>query len=155
MKVMFEGREEPVDLNDDAALLEACQELAKADIKRVPLHETRKTLHEVLTALHIWHIKNGAQIVLANAIGFQGVGMQACLESHNFVGTTLLRKPPLEVESPIVTDDYEPGANDQLEGEDGVDDEVYTEIERRADAEAETARLQLGLEEGDFGGDEL
>lgn len=149
MKVMFEGREEPVDLNDDAALLEACQELAKADIKQVPLHETRKTLHEVLTALHLWHVKNGAQIVLANAIGFQGVGLQSCLESHNFVGTTLLRKPPLEVESPITTDDYKPSANDQLEG----DDDGLTEIERRADQEAEAARLQLGLEEGDFGDD--
>lgn len=154
MKVMFEGREEPVDLNDDAALLEACQELAKADIKQVPLHETRKALHEVLTALHIWHVKNGAQIVLAKAFGFEGVGLQSCLEAHNFVGTTLLRKPPLELPEPEPEPDYEPQANDQVEGDD--EDLSFLEgddIERIADYEAEKARRELGLEEGDFGDD--
>lgn len=123
IKVTFDGQEEPVDINDDEKLIENCRRLAEDDMKQVPLEESRKVLEEVLTLLHVWHVKNGATITIAAVAGFPGIGMIAALDAHNFIGTHLLRKPPMELPEAQKTGDEdepeaEPAANDQAEGED-------------------------------------
>lgn len=122
IKVTFEGQEEAVDINDDEKLVENCRKLAESDLSHVPLHESRDVLEQVLTLLHVWHVKNGATITIAAVAGFPGIGMIAALDAHNFIGTHLLRKPPMELpEAQKPADDEpeaEPAANDQVEGDD-------------------------------------
>lgn len=125
IKVQFGHLEEPVDVNDDDKLVEACRVLAAEDITRVPLEETRKCLEDVLTTLHAWHLKNGAQIHLAHLVGAPGLAMNACIDSHDFIGHALLNKGSIADEFTASWADgeedvREPGANDAIEGEDAA-----------------------------------
>lgn len=124
IKVQFAHLEDPVDVNDDEKLVDACRALAVEDIKRVPLEESRQCLEDVITTLHAWHLKNGAQIHLAHIVRAPGIAMGSVIDSHDFIGRTLLNKGSITNEltqwPEFETGDKEPGENDHLEGEDAA-----------------------------------
>lgn len=111
MKVQIRGIEAEIDINDDDALLAACDALASSSVKRIEPNNHTKALKQLLQGLHYWHLKNGAVIAAAYVGGFDGVGMSGALSSHNFICSLI-------GEAPLVLPEEEPAApNEHLEGE--------------------------------------
>lgn len=114
MKVQIRGIEAEIDINDDDALFAACDALAAASVKRIEPNNHTKALKQLIQGLHYWTLKNGAQIAGAYMGGYDGIGMESSLSSHNFV-CSLIGEPPL------VLPEAEPaGPNEALEGEEGA-----------------------------------
>lgn len=117
MKVTLRDIDATIDINDDDALVSAIEAIVAKDLKRIPPNVHSRALKGILQNLRYWFIKNGALLAGAHASGAEGITLGAALESHNFIAG-VLSEAPLNFETSILADDYEPEANDQEEGAD-------------------------------------
>lgn len=146
---------EPVNIEDNERLLEACGKLADQDLEHIPIEDSRVALHSFLQTLHAWYVRNGCTLQLAHLSGLPFVPLEDALGSHNFVGMTVLGRAAMQLPELPAQEEPPAGPNDHVEGGEDLSFLEGDDIERIADYEAEKARAETGLEEGDFGDDEV
>jgi hypothetical protein len=93
MKVTLKDIEATIDINDDDQLIAAVEAIVAKDLRRISPNNHTKALKGLLQNLRYWFIKNGALIVGAHAGGYEGVGLQSAIDSHNFIAALLSEAP--------------------------------------------------------------